>query len=115
MANSFNLTAQINLQGPKNVKQVASQIKKQLGNISADVNITVDKNASKNVGQLNKNLIALKKNALAARGALAQLGSTAKSVTGQYKQLSSASSKLSDITKKNMIESYEKHHGKVEL
>ena len=101
MANSFNLTAQINLQGPKNVKQVASQIKKQLGNISADVNITVDKNASKNVGQLNKNLIALKKNALAARGALAQLGSTAKSVTGQYKQLSSASSKLSDITKKN--------------
>ena len=101
MANSFNLTAQINLQGPKNVKQVASQIKKQLGNISADVKITVDKNASKNVGQLNKNLIALKKNALAARGALAQLGSTAKSVTGQYKQLSSASSKLSDITKKN--------------
>ena len=87
MANSFNLTAQINLQGPKNVKSVASQIKKQLGNISADVKITVDKNASKNVGQLNKNLIALKKNALAARASLSQLGATAKSVTGNYKQL----------------------------
>ena len=101
MANSFNLTAQINLQGPKNVKQVASQIKKQLGNVSVDVKLSVAKNAGKSIGQLNKNLIALRKNAIAAQTSLAQLGATAKTATGHYRKLSDASSKLASVTAKS--------------
>lgn len=36
---TFNLTAQINLQGPKNTKQIANNIKKELGSITASVSL----------------------------------------------------------------------------
>jgi hypothetical protein len=36
MAKAFNLTAQINLQGPTNLKPVVSNLKKQLSGITAN-------------------------------------------------------------------------------
>ena len=61
MANAFNLTAQLNLRGPSNLKPVIKNIKSQLGNINANVNLTVAKNSSTNIGKLNAGLKALNK------------------------------------------------------
>jgi len=74
MAERFNLTAQIQLQAPRNTAQVIGDIRKQLSGITANVQIKGDartlakinkemqgvdkssKSASKSVGNLNKNL-----------------------------------------------------------
>ena len=61
MANAFNLTAQLNLRGPSNLKPVIKNIKSQLGNINANVNLTVAKNSSTNIAKLNAGLKALNK------------------------------------------------------
>jgi TP901 family phage tail tape measure protein len=56
MAKGFNLTAQINLQGPSNVNVIVSNIKKQLGTISANVNLKIDPASAKTVTSLNSSL-----------------------------------------------------------
>jgi TP901 family phage tail tape measure protein len=58
-ANGFNLTAQINLRGPSNIGVVVADIKKQIGSINANLNVTISANAAKNVTQLNNGLQAL--------------------------------------------------------
>jgi hypothetical protein len=54
MASAFNLTAQINLRGPSNVRQVVSGIRRQLQGITAKVDLQIDPQSSKNVSRLNK-------------------------------------------------------------
>jgi len=53
MSTAFNLTAQLNLRGPTNVRNIVSGIRRQLGNITADVNLRIDPAASRNLTQLN--------------------------------------------------------------
>ena len=53
MAAAFNLTAQLNLQGPTNVGAIVTNIKKQLNNISANVNVKVSPGTSQNIAALN--------------------------------------------------------------
>lgn len=61
MAKGFNLTAELNLRGPANVRQVVSNINKQLKNIKGFVNLTIDPNSAKSIAQVNKNLVQLQK------------------------------------------------------
>ena len=56
MANAFNLTAQLNLRGPTNIKPIIKGIKSQLGNINANVNLVVAKNSSAQVAKLDASL-----------------------------------------------------------
>jgi len=56
MAKAFNLTAQINLQGPTNLKPIVSNIKKQLSGITANVKLNIDPKASKNVSNITQQL-----------------------------------------------------------
>ena len=42
-ASAFNLTAQINLRGPSNVRQITSRLRKQLGSVTADVKVNLNK------------------------------------------------------------------------
>ena len=53
MSTAFNLTAQLNLRGPTNVRNIVSSIRRQLGTISADVNLRIDPAATRNLTQLN--------------------------------------------------------------
>jgi len=53
MSTAFNLTAQLNLRGPTNVRNIVSGIRRQLGNITADVNLRIDPAATRNLTQLN--------------------------------------------------------------
>jgi TP901 family phage tail tape measure protein len=56
MAKGFNLTAELNLRGPANIKKVVADIRRQLGTVQANVNVNFSANAIKNSAALNKTL-----------------------------------------------------------
>jgi uncharacterized protein YukE len=58
-ARAFNLTAELNLRGPANIGNIVSNIRRQLGNINANVNVVVSANSTRNVTQLNTALRTL--------------------------------------------------------
>lgn len=53
MADAFNLTAQLNLRGPNNIKTVVADIRRQLGTVNANLNFRIDPTASNNLARLN--------------------------------------------------------------
>lgn len=70
MANAFNLTAQLNLRGPSNIRPIIGQMRKELGSLNADVKFNIDKNVAKSIDTirakvdgLNASLVATKANA----------------------------------------------------
>ena len=70
MANAFNLTAQLNLRGPSNIRPIIGQMRKELGSLNADIKFSIDKGAVKSVDAirgkvdgLNAALVAAKSNA----------------------------------------------------
>ena len=46
MAAAFNLTAQINLRGPANIKPIVSKIQKDINNAKIKLNLDVNQNAA---------------------------------------------------------------------
>jgi hypothetical protein len=56
MASAFNLTAEINLRGPANLRKVVSDIRRQLGSISVDINPRISPAASRNISDLSSRL-----------------------------------------------------------
>jgi TP901 family phage tail tape measure protein len=56
MARGFNLTAQINLQGPSNIRTVVANIRRQIGTISSNVNLNIDPASVRTVAGLNSSL-----------------------------------------------------------
>ncbi len=71
MAERFNLTAQLQLQAPTNVRQVASTIQKQLGG-AGNVKVKVDAN-TKSLARANSDMQNFAKNTKAARKQVRQL------------------------------------------
>ena len=59
MARGFNLTAEINLRGPSNIRTVVADIRRQLGTVSANVNVRVDPGAARTINALNQSLTRL--------------------------------------------------------
>ena len=96
MANSFNLTAQINLQGPKNLKKISSDIKKQLGNIQADVNLKLDPKSAKNIKTVTKALKNLSTVAKNTKGNLSALNKTLGSLGAGFNKINSVTSKINN-------------------
>jgi glutaredoxin 2 len=56
MSRGFNLTAEINLRGPSNIRTVVADIRRQLGTVTADVNVRVNPTAIRNISALNQAL-----------------------------------------------------------
>ena len=56
MASAFNLTAQINLRGPTNLRPIIAQIKRELGTINADVKVNVDARSAKSIDNITARL-----------------------------------------------------------
>jgi len=56
MSSAFNLTAQINLRGPANIRTVVADIRRQLGTVTVDINPQINANAARNITQLSVNL-----------------------------------------------------------
>jgi len=59
MAKGFNLTAEINLRGPSNVRNVIADIRRQLGTIDTAVTVKIDPQASNNANKLATTLTRL--------------------------------------------------------
>ena len=47
MAQKFNIVAQLNIQGPANLKQTVAKIQRQLQGVSANVNVKINTPISK--------------------------------------------------------------------
>jgi len=91
---AFNLTAQLNLVGPTNIRQIVGDIRKQLGTIKGTINVGIDPQSAKAIAQAQSqaaqlssglNNVAKSGNTAAAgmrdlndAAAKNQLGSTAK-------------------------------------
>lgn len=60
MAKAFNLTAQINLQGPANIRPIVSNIKKQFSDIKADLKLNIDPKANTKIASITKGIQSLK-------------------------------------------------------
>ena len=104
---AFNINAHVILQGPKNIKAVSSNIRKQLTGISVPVKITVDKNAAKNAGalqkvvrSLNTDMATLSGHATNVNKSLANLAQQYNKTANQAKNLNNASTKQSDNLKR---------------
>jgi len=107
MAAKFNLTAQINLRAPSNLKPVVSDIKRQLGSITADVNIKVDNRALKSIDTATNRLTAMNKvlsdvrnNTLSLNNSLRDLSSSLGSVKTSGSSASSGLKNTSDSAEK---------------
>ena len=89
MAQAFNLTAQINLRGPSNVRQVVSNLRRQLGSVRADVNVNISPTANRavatynaNINRLNGTLSTLALNSNNAASAINNLTSAMRNASG---------------------------------
>jgi len=87
MSKGFNLTAELNLRGPANLRKVVGDIRRELGTIDSKVTLRIDKGASKSVdvinqklNQMNKALVAGLSNSNNLSNALRQLGAVANSI-----------------------------------
>lgn len=113
MASQFNLTAQLNLRGPTNVRPIVNQIRKELGEIKADVKFNIDPKASKTIdvttGKLkamNAVLVTSKNHVNDLNRTFQQLSSSLSGVKGGFGNVasgmkgisSSAKSSAKDIT-----------------
>lgn len=82
---AFNINAQVILSGPKNITNITKTIQQQLGNVSANVNLNIPKNAQQqltNIGNATKNLAQqtskLNANAQTAAKSVANVGKSTK-------------------------------------
>ena len=98
----FNLTAQLNLRGPSNVKQIVSDIQKQLGTITGNVNLKINTTTTRDVTalnaalqQLNVNLAQTQTNASGAASAISAFANAARSVN---RNISSTATQINNTT-----------------
>ena len=94
MASVFNLTAQINLQGPANLKPVVAQIKRSLSGINTNININVDGRSAKGVDNLTSRITVLNR-------ALTEAARNGQTLNASLSSLGSTINKLGNISKVN--------------
>lgn len=99
MASAFNLTAQINLQGPANLKPVVAQIKRSLSGITTDINIKFDSKAAKGVDNLTDRISILNRVMLEASRNSQTLNASLSSLGNSINQLGNISKVNSNINK----------------
>ena len=88
MAKGFNLTAEINLRGPSNIRQVVGNIRKQLGSINTNVNVQINQKTAKQISTVNKSFTTFNKT-------LRQTQTLAASTSRSLSNLASSAQKLS--------------------
>ena len=92
MAKGFNLTAEINLRGPSNVRQVVDKIRKQLTGLSANVDLKFDNKIAAQVSSANKTFQTFNQT-------LRQTQSVAKATASSFGQLKQATQALNSSAK----------------
>lgn len=107
MASAFNLTAQINLRGPSNLRPIVSQIRRQLGSIDSNINLKIDNKASKSIdivtnrlGAMNKVLTEVRNNTISLNQSLRDLSGSLGSVQTSGNSATSGMRKTSQSVEK---------------
>ena len=128
MSKAFNLTAQLNLTGPNNLRPIVSKIRKEIGSIKADVKFNLDPKAAKsvdavknrlsamnsvlvnaknNTNDLNLSLRNLSNSLAAVRGGTGQAGASmkdvAKNASAAAKNIHVASSSMEEFGKQSYL------------
>jgi hypothetical protein len=105
MAKGFQLTAELNLRGPSNIRQVVGGIRKQLQGINTNLNININKKniqgmqqANTRLAAINKTLQTTVKNANNATAAFNKLSASMRSV-GNVKISPNIASGMNNTTK----------------
>jgi TP901 family phage tail tape measure protein len=91
---AFNINAQVILSGPKNIRAVTKQIKTQLQGITVPVNITIDKNIAKNLGNFNKGVRELTGNLNLLESSSKRADASIRSLVAGFRELSNSSGKI---------------------
>jgi TP901 family phage tail tape measure protein len=94
MASAFNLTAQINLQGPANLKPVVAQIKRSLSGINTNINLNVDARAARGIDNLTSRINVLNR-------ALAEAARNGQTLNASLGSLSGTINQLGNISRVN--------------
>jgi hypothetical protein len=89
---AFNLTAQINLRGPTNLKPIVSQIRRELGTVNTDISLKIDNKAIKSIDSATNRLNAMNKVLTQVRSNTASLNQSLRDLSGSLGTVQSASS-----------------------
>lgn len=92
MAAAFNLTAQLNLRGPTQLKPIVSKIKKELSSIKTDLNLNVPASSAKNIAAITTKLKSLSTAAVKANGDISTLNASLSTLANSFNTVQSASS-----------------------
>lgn len=97
MAESFDITAVLNIQGPTGIKPVIDKLKREVSGIKGNVDVRVDKKAvqnvrtlSSNLGNLDRTLSDVRSRATQANAALGGLNKTSSSVASGNRKIASS-------------------------
>ena len=89
---AFNLTAQINLRGPSNLKPTVSKIKRELESVKTNLDININPTSIKTLTSIISKLKALSKSSLDANGNVLTLTSSLNQLASGFNNLASTTS-----------------------
>ena len=94
MANAFNVTMQLQIQGPNNLRPVVSALQNQIKNVKGTINFQVSPTTNRNVAALSSNLNALNVSLKLNQGAAA---ATSTAIQGVATNVAKASAGVSSF------------------
>ena len=94
MAKGFNLTAEINLRGPSNIRTIVADIRRQLGTVSAPVKVKIDPSTTRNITALTAAINRLNTSLSDTNRIASQASSSLNSLAGAGRQVSTSLSGL---------------------
>jgi hypothetical protein len=107
MAANFNLTAQINLRGPSNLKPIVANIRRQLGTVNSDINLNINSKAIKSIDSatnrlnaMNRVLVDVRSNAASLNQCFRDLASSLGAVQASSNTTSTSVAKTSQNVEK---------------
>ena len=94
MSQAFNLTAQVNLQAPANLKTVVAQIRREFGTVSADVKLNISSQSAKSIDNIRSRLDALNSTLIQARNNTTSLDTALRNLSGTLSSIQSSTVKV---------------------
>jgi TP901 family phage tail tape measure protein len=109
MAKAFNLTAQLNIQGPNNLKPVIGKIKSAISSIKTDIKLNIDTSSAKNISAITRQLNALAKASDKANSSVSSLSGTLANLASGFNN--AAGSVASSVGALNQVQKSVKSSG----
>ena len=94
MPKPFNLTAQLNIVGPTNLRPVVNNLRKQLSGITTNVKVNISRSANRGVSVLNKNVQNLTKSLQKANSEASKLSVTMSKLAATLRGIGSNTAKV---------------------